>query len=744
MLEEGSLDWSRWSSAPPADKSVVAPSLPTPAIAPQKPLANAGTKTDADADAALEALFNSSSFTLTYQAIKRYFPEDAAAMRAKVSASAVSIGGAKFVASLHEKYAADVYFAPDAALKQYIGKHLAVLEMLRDDPRACAGLQLEGSGALTKQQQNLLSSQLDALSASLVEAMYQGRTTPQQRGTGSGELYTKLFNVLKQILTPEDLLLLVYPDAKNPRSCAVKFAYMQAAQTADFEGADVLRAEIAQQAAGGEGLSPQQTDEAAPSPSSPATAPQKPQPERKAEAQADAETLANAPSLTPFYDAMQKYFPQDAALTMAGIRKLRQANAPESEIQAEGPKIWASLYEKYGADAYFAPDEVLKKLIAERLAFFEVLRDDPRACAGFLLRGEQALTRQQQSSLIIKAGALSAASIEVMYHGRTTPQDRAPMSYGVYSQMIESLVDLLTQEDADLLDEPDVNNPRSCEVYRVYLQAALSADFDGADRLRAQMALDMQQDDPHRLRWPAKPQTDEDEVAPLPSSAAGTSQKLPLETREEEDANMRALFGDLSIDLTYEAVRQYFPEGKAMMMARYRELRRANVSQAEMRAQGARFTVLLREKYAAYIYFAPDAAVKKLLASRLALLEVFRKDPLSCNRVLMQGQSALTQQQQSSVASQSETLAAAAAAAVRQGRANPQKRTAVSKKTTGRLFTLLEKDLKDEDLILLTSPDVKNKRTCLVHRTFLRTLHAADFGEVKVLRAITAQEMLKN
>jgi hypothetical protein len=72
--------------------------------------------------------------------------------------------------------------------------------------------------------------------------------------------------------------------------------------------------------------------------------------------------------------------------------------------------------------------------------------------------------------------------------------------------------------------EPNAENPRDCAMYRLYLGAALSADFSGADRLRAQMAVDMREGKQfHRLGWSAPKR-------PWLDSRTGTKTDGKLET----------------------------------------------------------------------------------------------------------------------------------------------------------------------------------------------------------------------
>jgi hypothetical protein len=674
-----------------------------------------------------EAAKGLSGFPLvqTYQAMLRFFPEHVASVRAEFPAlepasktpeAVRDAYGNRFAASIYGKYTDDIRLAPDAMLKKLMGKFVDMFEPLRNDPRACSGLLL-GRRGMGGQPTASQLSQLDDFTAIAIEAMHQGNTTPQNRGAVTAEIY----NGLEQILTAEDKQILDAEDVDDPRSCAAFLTYLRTAQTAQFDGADAVRAEIARNILGSklslgwlrQSLRPK-TGEAVPGPlpSSAASTPQTPQAKAQTKANTEARRLPYGFPLERTYQAMIRYFPQDVAYVLGMLPAHKQAsNTPETERYMYGARFMAHIYEKRLGNISHAPDAILKKLMGQYLDIVLLQNYDPQICAEFLIGHN--MTPGQIVSSLSRLDDFGATSIEAMYQAQTSPQIRGPKT----DEIDNRLAEILKPEDKRVFDVLDLDDPRTCAVHITYWQTAQTASFDGADVLRAEMMRVLLNNlSLHRWRWSS-----------IPSLTATAPQK--------PDAN------GFPLELTYRALSRYFPVQAISMLTNLQRVEQADDPQAAVRAEGAKILTSLHKRYGADVYYAPDAVLKKLIASRLAFLQALRNDGSTCNRFVLEGEQALTEQQQKLLSDQSDALSATLVEAMHYGEATPQQRPPVSQDAYDRLFARLSGTLERHAVRAMREPNAENPRDCAMYRLYLGAALSADFSGADRLRAQMAVDM---
>ena len=191
------------------------------------------------------------------------------------------------------------------------------------------------------------------------------------------------------------------------------------------------------------------------------------------------------------YDAMKTYFPDKAAEWRATLGELVIQRRKGLYNTASAINAGAELRRDYAHHLATAPDDLLVQVIGQQHALYATFRDSPDACGRFLLEGPVALTaveRQRLTPFLNDAGLL----FEAMHAGMTAPVSRAPTSEAEWVSLFRQMRDAgLSDADIDLIANPDPAAPRYCDAFLGFLDALATADFEGADRLRAEMAVAM-------------------------------------------------------------------------------------------------------------------------------------------------------------------------------------------------------------------------------------------------------------
>ena len=206
---------------------------------------------------------------------------------------------------------------------------------------------------------------------------------------------------------------------------------------------------------------------------------------------AEIDRLLTESEVADTYAAMKTYFPDKAAQWRATLGDLVLERRRGIHNTASAINAGAELRRDYAHHLATAPDDLLIQVIGQQHDLYATFRDSPDACGRFLLEGPIALTAVERQRLtpLLNDGAVL---FQAMHAGMTAPVTRAPTSeaewIGLFTQMRDAG---FSDSDIDLIANPDPAAPRYCDAFLGFLDALATADFDGADRLRAEMAVAM-------------------------------------------------------------------------------------------------------------------------------------------------------------------------------------------------------------------------------------------------------------
>ena len=189
------------------------------------------------------------------------------------------------------------------------------------------------------------------------------------------------------------------------------------------------------------------------------------------------------------FEAVETYFPEDAAQWRQDLSHMIDQRRKGLYTTTNGLDVGTALRRKHAAHLATASDPLLVGVMQQQLRLHRLFEDDPDACNRFLMEGGYGLERAEIQSLkpVLNDGAIL---FEAMHDGLTSPVSRDPSTEDDWLALFELMIDKgATNDDIQLVSEPDATNPALCGAFISFMDALATADFDGAERIRAEMAV---------------------------------------------------------------------------------------------------------------------------------------------------------------------------------------------------------------------------------------------------------------
>lgn len=199
------------------------------------------------------------------------------------------------------------------------------------------------------------------------------------------------------------------------------------------------------------------------------------------------EIMMDSPA-APVYVSIKKYFPDEAAVWRDMMRDLIQSQKNGTYTSANAIHAGGEIRRRHAPSLLSAPDPLLSQLITYQLSTYQIFQDSPDACNRYLMEGAAALSKPERDRL---TPVLSDAEIvfEAMYAGETKPITRGASTDADWEQLFIAFGEQgFSDHLIDLVMEPDANNPEMCEAFISFFYVIATSDFEGADRIRAEMA----------------------------------------------------------------------------------------------------------------------------------------------------------------------------------------------------------------------------------------------------------------
>ena len=205
--------------------------------------------------------------------------------------------------------------------------------------------------------------------------------------------------------------------------------------------------------------------------------------------EADITKMIEASPAGEMYRALQGYYPGEAKYLRDSMETLLNEGASEEEAFSKMFTVGAEIRRRHAANLRTAPDQSLWAILQSQTQMIAAFEDDPVLCNRVVMFGPEAIPendRHRIVALMDAAGVLYRA----MYEGEQSPVQRTQATDDDWSNLFADFYQAGgTDDELDLVMQPNLQNPQLCGAMLRFLRVLTDADFSGADRLRAEMVV---------------------------------------------------------------------------------------------------------------------------------------------------------------------------------------------------------------------------------------------------------------
>ncbi|MXQ08729.1 hypothetical protein GQ651_12805 [Alphaproteobacteria bacterium GH1-50] len=188
---------------------------------------------------------------------------------------------------------------------------------------------------------------------------------------------------------------------------------------------------------------------------------------------------------------MKRYFPEEAALWRERMGDLVLERRKGIYNTTAPLAVGADIRSRNAPYLANAPDALLVEVLEQQHALLALYSADREACGRLALEGPAGLSaveRRKMAPVVNETTVLYQA----MHAGKTNPVSRGPstdLDWEAFFQDMRAAG--FSDADIELMIAPDPANPRYCDTILGFLKTLTVMEFDGADRIRAEMAVAM-------------------------------------------------------------------------------------------------------------------------------------------------------------------------------------------------------------------------------------------------------------
>lgn len=198
--------------------------------------------------------------------------------------------------------------------------------------------------------------------------------------------------------------------------------------------------------------------------------------------------IASSPA-EPMYEALKSYFPEDAKLFRDSMEKMLADGVSAEEGSQKMMSVGAEIRRRHAPKLKTAPDASLVAVIEAQLQLLKHFENDPALCNQVFMYGPVAIPKEQQEKLIDTVKLSAAILFRAMHEGDAFPVNRGAATDQDWGKLMEVFLSSGgTEEEIAPISDPNVQDPALCGAGLRFLRAASFAEFEGADRARAEIA----------------------------------------------------------------------------------------------------------------------------------------------------------------------------------------------------------------------------------------------------------------
>ncbi len=186
----------------------------------------------------------------------------------------------------------------------------------------------------------------------------------------------------------------------------------------------------------------------------------------------------------------------------------------------------------------------------------------------------------------------------------------------------------------------------------------------------------------------------------------------------------------------FAAFEEYYPAEAEAFRKKFRDELRSGASRSEMRDSLAAFIGSFHADHADYLKTAPDATLGKVLLAQIEVFKTFEDEPMTCNKVLMLGSSALKPEQLRKLGRVNADMQVALFEASYQGEFNPVQRPPANRENYSQLVSsMIQNGASEIHIQAVIKPDINNPDLCSAFIGYFQAIHDADFPGSSSIRS---------
>ena len=203
---------------------------------------------------------------------------------------------------------------------------------------------------------------------------------------------------------------------------------------------------------------------------------------------AEIERILMQPPIGDIYTTVKQYYPEDAEEWLDRTEETLRNPAARRANPNAGFEIGATLRRRRAPALAAAPDHELRNVIDFNISTFDWAMDDPDLCGKLIVEGPMVLpTAERQAFLDRLDGTVLWRAIHA---GDTNPVPRGPSTERDWEAFLAAYLDKGgTESDLQRVVNPSPSDPALCEATAVFLKTVRDANFPGAARIRAEVAV---------------------------------------------------------------------------------------------------------------------------------------------------------------------------------------------------------------------------------------------------------------
>lgn len=205
--------------------------------------------------------------------------------------------------------------------------------------------------------------------------------------------------------------------------------------------------------------------------------------------EAEISNLIDGSAAGAMYRALKRYFPEEAKYLRDNMVSVAANGGSEEETFAKMYAVGEDIRRRHAAKLRSAPDSALSEILHFQSKIIETFEDDPVMCNRIVMLGLKGVKKDQRDRILPLMDSVWLLFRAMHEGGRSPVQRTVPTDEDWQNLFNDFYADGGTESELNVIVQPDIQNPQLCGAMQRLFHVLANAKFPGSDRLRAEMAV---------------------------------------------------------------------------------------------------------------------------------------------------------------------------------------------------------------------------------------------------------------